>query len=154
MSGTFQLIEQQLRQERGRNILRMCTDFPFSLSLCLESDVADFMVEAPYFTGSIRSWWVLKDVISLKFKSMQGDVGSSSMEKDNGETTSPWAPEREARPAPQLAGVKFCPVTGRVGLWGTPFGSRLSSLEAVVSQLKWHIFLIQIGEEKSTFLNA
>ena len=73
MSGTFQLIEQQLRQERGGTFWG-CALISLPLSLCLESDVADFDGRSSLlyrFNQKLMS--TLKDVISLKFKSMQGE---------------------------------------------------------------------------------
>lgn len=71
MSGTFQLIGQQLGQEGG-GAFWGCALIP--PPLCLESDVADFDGRSSLlyrFNQKLMS--TLKDVISLKFKSMQGD---------------------------------------------------------------------------------
>ena len=100
----------------------MCTDLPSSLSLCLESDVADFDGRSSLlyrFNQKLMS--TLKDVISLKFKSMQGDGVLFHGEGQRGDHITLELQRGRLALHLNLGRVKLCPVPGHVGLWGAPF---------------------------------
>lgn len=102
--------------------MRMCTDFPFSLFLCLESDIADFDGRSSLlyrFNQKLMS--TLKDVISLKFKSMQGDGVLFHGEGQRGDHITLELQRGRLALHLNLGRVKLCPVPGHVGLRGTPF---------------------------------
>lgn len=136
----------------------MYTDFPSSLSSCLESDVADFDGRSSLlyrFNQKLMS--TLKDVISLKFKSMQGDGVLFHGEGQRGDHITLELQRGRLALHLNLGRSSFAPSLAMPGcreLLLKQVILLVYQLDVAVSPSRQCIFLIQTGEEKSTFLNV